>query len=77
MTGHAAGDTAVYTCARDHVLVGGEERLCQDTRTWTGADPYCKHQGTGNLNLCQNLVVLQKVPSEANPKVRYHGEGPY
>ena len=55
VTGHAAGDTAVYTCARDHVLVGGEERLCQDTRTWTGADPYCKHQGTGNPNLCQNL----------------------
>ena len=23
------------------------------------------------------IVVLQKVPSEANPKVRYHGEGPY
>ena len=22
-------------------------------------------------------LVLQKVPSEANPKVRYHGEGPY
>ena len=22
-------------------------------------------------------VVLQKVPSEANPKVRNHGEGPY
>ena len=24
-----------------------------------------------------SLVVLQKVPSEANPKVRNHGEGPY
>ena len=59
MSGHAAGDTAVYTCARDHVLVGGEERLCQDTRTWTGADPYCKHQGTGNLNLCQNLDIYR------------------
>ena len=23
------------------------------------------------------LLVLQKVPSEANPKVRNHGEGPY
>ena len=23
------------------------------------------------------LVVLQKVPSETNPKVRNHGEGPY
>ena len=23
------------------------------------------------------VVVLQKVPSEANPKVRNHGEGPY
>ena len=57
MAGHAPGDTAVYTCARDHVLVGGEERLCQDTRTWTGADPYCKHQGTGNINLCQNLDI--------------------
>ena len=22
-------------------------------------------------------IVLQKVPSEANPKVRNHGEGPY
>ena len=22
-------------------------------------------------------LVLQKVPSEANPKVRNHGEGPY
>ena len=25
----------------------------------------------------QSLLVLQKVPSEANPKVRNHGEGPY
>ena len=24
-----------------------------------------------------HLLVLQKVPSEANPKVRNHGEGPY
>ena len=24
-----------------------------------------------------SLLVLQKVPSEANPKVRNHGEGPY
>ena len=24
-----------------------------------------------------NRLVLQKVPSEANPKVRNHGEGPY
>ena len=24
-----------------------------------------------------NQLVLQKVPSEANPKVRNHGEGPY
>ena len=24
-----------------------------------------------------NIIVLQKVPSEANPKVRNHGEGPY
>ena len=23
------------------------------------------------------VLVLQKVPSEANPKVRNHGEGPY
>ena len=23
------------------------------------------------------MLVLQKVPSEANPKVRNHGEGPY
>ena len=28
-----------------------------------------------SLALC--IVVLQKVPSEANPKVRNHGEGPY
>ena len=25
----------------------------------------------------QSALVLQKVPSEANPKVRNHGEGPY
>ena len=25
----------------------------------------------------EKVVVLQKVPSEANPKVRNHGEGPY
>ena len=31
-------------------------------QSWPGA-------GTG--------LVLQKVPSEANPKVRNHGEGPY
>ena len=24
-----------------------------------------------------SVLVLQKVPSEANPKVRNHGEGPY
>ena len=24
-----------------------------------------------------SILVLQKVPSEANPKVRNHGEGPY
>ena len=23
------------------------------------------------------IIVLEKVPSEANPKVRNHGEGPY
>ena len=27
--------------------------------------------------VCSLLLVLQKVPSEANPKVRNHGEGPY
>ena len=27
--------------------------------------------------VAQPAVVLQKVPSEANPKVRNHGEGPY
>ena len=27
--------------------------------------------------LCTTALVLQKVPSEANPKVRNHGEGPY
>ena len=26
---------------------------------------------------CLLLVVLQKIPSEANPKVCNHGEGPY
>ena len=25
----------------------------------------------------EKVVVLQKVPSKANPKVRNHGEGPY
>ena len=25
----------------------------------------------------ESRLVLQKVPSEANPKVRNHGEGPY
>ena len=34
-------------------------------RKWEGDDP-------GNWRL-----VLQKVPSEANPKVCNHGEGPY
>ena len=27
--------------------------------------------------LLEYLIVLQKFPSEANPKVRNHGEGPY
>ena len=27
--------------------------------------------------VAEREVVLQKVPSEANPKVRNHGEGPY
>ena len=27
--------------------------------------------------LARPVLVLQKVPSEANPKVRNHGEGPY
>ena len=28
-------------------------------------------------SLEEQQLVLQKVPSEANPKVRNHGEGPY
>ena len=31
----------------------------------------------GGLGSVQCSVVPQKVPSEANPKVRNHGEGPY
>ena len=30
-----------------------------------------------NPKLAAGDLVLQKVPSEANPKVRNHGEGPY
>ena len=30
-----------------------------------------------NLERARVQVVLQKVTSEANPKVRNHGEGPY
>ena len=33
--------------------------------------------GEHSLVSTQSLLVLQKVPSEANPKVRNHGEGPY
>ena len=30
-----------------------------------------------DLNKATLSLVLQKVPSEANPRVRNHGEGPY
>ena len=32
---------------------------------------------SSELEQSATQVVLQKVPSEANPKVRNHGEGPY
>ena len=34
-------------------------------------------EGDGTAMSDDEILVLQKVPSEANPKVRNHGEGPY
>ena len=31
----------------------------------------------GSIEILSEYLVLQKVPSEANPKVRNNGEGPY
>ena len=34
-------------------------------------------QVSGDKEVIVSYIVLQKVPSEANSKVRNHGEGPY
>ena len=51
-------------------------------RVETPAEAAAAHpvrHGLAALELQRGLlvVVLQKAPSEANPKVRNHGEGPY
>ena len=51
-------------------LVAGWAGLCilaVDGWMWSGV----------RLAGLASRLVLQKVPSEANPKVRNHGEGPY
>ena len=38
---------------------------------------WLRSEGSSPLPLKEKAIVLQKVPSEANPKVRNHGESPY
>ena len=65
-------------------LVGGGEpvmfSLVEDTKAAscrTKSKKQLKEVEDAQLAAHRSQVVLQKVPSEANPKVRNHGEGPY
>ena len=44
-TGRYYGDRAIYTCDPGHQIVGSEERICQDSGTWSASEPYCKKKG--------------------------------
>ena len=49
-----------------------------EEQTWyLGAEPKRAPPHNLNITFIPRQVVLQKVASEANPKVRNHGEGPY
>ena len=53
---------------------GRRQRLLGPPPGHEGGDGVVRGQ---DLRPAQSQLVLQKVPSEANPKVRNHGEGPY
>ena len=53
------------------VVDGGEDHAAEDGDGALEAGEHREHLHTGLA------LVLQKVPSEVNPKVRNHGEGPY
>ena len=58
------------SCLTDYVMIAQGHDGSQPA-TSLKVDRYCGQA----LGACE--AVLQKVPSEANPKVRNHGEGPY
>ena len=39
---------AIYICDAGYDLIGPEVRSCQDNRTWSGLDPFCRSEG-GNI----------------------------
>lgn len=41
LTGVTFGSTATYECDSGFVLVGDEERMCQDSGEWSGDEPLC------------------------------------
>ena len=41
ISGSTFGSTATYECDAGYVLVGGEERTCQENGQWSGTAPSC------------------------------------
>ncbi|XP_048850904.1 complement factor b, like [Brienomyrus brachyistius] len=47
-TGHHFGidDKVTYRCDQDLILVGSEERVCQESSEWSGTEPACYYKHT-------------------------------
>ena len=65
----------LHVWQKDQYYFPGNAGVMVKITKWTGQDHVAGiHVSPQNVAL---EVVLQKVPSEANPKGRNHGEGPY
>ena len=62
--GTTFGQTATYSCNTGYSLVGGNTRICQAARTWSGSAPTCQCMLLLNLD-CQ--VVLKVYDMIYNP----------
>ncbi len=41
-SGVLLGDEAIYSCLRDHGLMGTSLRTCQEDGSWSGTTPFCQ-----------------------------------